>query len=503
MKKRVLSFVLALSLALVCLSACTGGGGSSSSEKSSESEGTPPDDAWYADLDFGGATLTVSQSVNVWDTASSIPNAAKYTRGPEDIGSDDVLNMCYSRNREVANALGITVKYVETNYRYDGINPYLDQIATMATSPADLVINDIYAVNSAVLRGQFYNLKSQAEENYFNFAHESWYTDFINGYTFDSDYAFIAAGDYFMDVVRSAHVLYVNTDIFEVQLSEYYESMKDFYRMILDGDWTYDVMGDLVARGWKPTSGSPFATLDDEIVGWWISASAAEPAIKSSASFTMVEKTDTGFILKADISNILGLSEVLCEAYNGDGVYCHNSHTDNATARERFTGNGILFLSGFWLGDLEYSSFFAMENKAPIVYPKWNETFSQYRSYVHDSAEIGYIMTNVKDFPMVSAYVQLLNEESVPVMREYFEFALKYKQNTDPEALSMIDLVRTSIRVDEYALATFNGGNVGYWGAITANNPSSASNSYSSNRPSNEGKLNNALATFYLMNGEN
>ena len=372
----------------------------------------------------------------------------------------------------------------------------------MSKSQADLIINDIFAVPSAILKGQLYNLKSQAETNYFNFAHESWYKDFIEGYTYDQDYAFIAAGDYFMDVVRSAHVLYVNTELFQIQLSDFYKDVKEFYQAITDGEWTYDVMQTLVAYGWKSTSNTPYATPDDEIVGFWILNGSTVSALASSASFSMMERTEDGFILKEDIANPLALSEVLCSLYNGDGVYCQNSRYENGVARDQFTGNGALFLSGFWLGDLEYSSFFAMENKAPIVYPKWNETFSQYRSYVHDSAEIGYIMTNVKDFSMVSAYVELLNEKSINVMKEYFEFALKFKQNTDPEALSMLDLVRDNIRVEAYALASSIAG-VNYWTAMTANNPSSATNNYSKNRPNNEAKLNANLTTFYQMNGEN
>ncbi len=505
MKKKItclcLAFLLLVS-SLCSLSACTGGGESSSKPKESESTGGGNEKEWYSDLDYRGAKLTVSQSTNVWDTSASIPNAEKYTRGPEDIGSDDVLNMCYTRNREVATALNVNVQYVETNYDYSGINPYLDQLAMMSSSQADLIINDIFAVPSAILKGQLYNLKSQAEENYLDFDKDGWYKNYIEGYTYDPNYAFIAAGDYFMDVVRSAHVLYVNTELFQVQLSDFYADMKEFYQAILDGEWTYDVMQNLVAYGWKSTSNNSYATPDDEIVGFWILNGSCVSALASSASFSMLEKTQNGFILKEDIANPLALSEVLCGVYNGDGVYCQNSKYENGVARDQFTGNGALFLSGFWLGDLEYPSFFAMENKAPIVYPRWNETFSRYCSYVHDSAEIGYIMTNVKNFSMVSAYVELLNEKSVDIMHQYFEFALKFKQNTDPEALSMLDLIRDNIRIEPYALAGSIAG-VDYWNAMTANTPSSATNKYSSNRPNNEVKLNTNITTFYQMNGEN
>ena len=51
-------------------------------------------------------------------------------------------------------------------------------------------------------------------------------------------------------------------------------------------------------------------------------------------------------------------------------------------------------------------------------------------------------------------------------------------------------------------MADFYGGRVSYWGAMMKNIPTSVSNAYSSNRPNNEKKLNDALNTFYQMNGE-
>ena len=493
-KSRMLSLLLAFALSLSCLavlSSCTGGG-DDSSEKQSGSESTDGEKKWYSDLDFNGDRLVVSQSVNVYDSAGSIPNAQKYTRGPEDIGSDTVLNLCYSRNKDVATALNVKVSYVETNYYYHEINPYLDQVAMMSKANVDLVINDVYAVTSAMLKGQLYNLKSDAETNYFNFSHESWYPDYINGLTYDENYVYAMAGDYFMDVVRSAHCLYVNTDIFEVQLKDHYESMKDFYQMISDGNWTFDEFSTLISAGWKSTSGSSSAVASDEYVGFWTHRNAIEPTTLGQ-DISMVEKTADGYVMVENTANLGLFAEAVCKLYNTDGVLMDSS--DMSDHRKYFTEGSALFMSRFWLGDLEYPSFYAMEEKSAIIYPKWTEA-ADYHTWVHDSAEIGYIMTNTATFTPTSAYCQLLNEESLDIMQEYFEYQLKYKQNTDPEALSMLDLIRDTIVSPFEMYLSPASTRSAVIDAIPANNPAAATNKYESNLPDYRKKLQDKLIQF-------
>ncbi len=492
-KKKLLSLLLALALTVSCLVVLASCGPTQDSSSKESTSGTIDPDP---DLDFKGKVMKVSQSINVWDSASSIPNAEKYTRGPSDIGSDDVLNLCYARNKEVANALNVKIEYQETNYRYNEINPYLDQIAVMATAPVDLVINDVYAVKPAMLKGQLYNLKSTAEENHFNFEHESWYQDFINGLTYDPSRVYAMAGDYFMDVIRTTHCLYVNTEIFEIQLKDYYEEMKEFYTMIKDGGWTYDEMQTLITAGWKSTSGSSMATPDDEYVGLWCTASWG---FTLGSGLSMVEKTADGqYVFTEDTSTLSSYAKKLCDLWNADGVY-YDSSNDASVIRQKFTEGSVLFLTGFWMGDLEYSSFYAMEKKSPIVYPKWDESVPKYSTWIHDSAEIGYILTNTANFTPMSAYCQLINEKSVEVMQSYYEYALKFGKNTDAEAVEMLDVIRNSI-ISPFEQYLTGGGHMmkimNTTSILVANNPAAAATDYLSNKPDYQKQLSADLLAF-------
>ncbi len=490
--KTFLSLLLVLCM-FASLAACTQEGSSSQESRESTSE-IPDDGVWHAGLDFGGQKLIVSMSTNVWDPTTSLASQSKYTVGPEEIGSDNVLNACYARNRAVASALDVTISYQETNFIYKEINPYIDTAATMAKAPADLIVNDIYAVTPAMLKGQLYNLKDNAEQNYFNFEHSSWYPDFINGLTYDSSRVYAAVGDYFIDVIRSSHVLYVNTEIFQVQLSDYYPEMKDFYNMILDGDWDYDEFMLLIQNGWKSTSGQPTASIEDEYIGFLAHTNSYGPVYSSNVS--MVEKTSEGYQMKVSTTQLQEFAEAFSELYHTDGVYTVSDN--NGTGKMKFVDGQILFLADCWLGDLEFPAMYAMEKKAPVVYPKWNDS-ATYKTWVHDSAEIGYILTNTANFTPTSAYLELLNEESEPIMTQYFEYALKYGKNTDADAIKMLDLIREVVMppFEQY----LSGVSIAHLvnPVIKSGNPAAIPTDYSSNLPTYSQTLADKLAKFYAL----
>ncbi len=484
--------ILSITVTLVAsLSAC-GDGDNGSSSMQNGSESTPPEKAWYSDLDFGGEKLVISQSINVWAGCPTVDNAEKYTRGPEEIGSDTVLNLCYSRNKEAKTALNLQIEYTPVNYKFDEINPYIDTLAVMnGNKIPDLLINDEFALSSAQLKGQLYNVKDQSEENYFNFEHEAWYMDYMLGFTIDPEKIYGLGSDYFFDIVRTARALFINIELFEVMCGEHYETINDFYKMIENGDWTYTEFEDLIQAGWKSTSGQASAVLEDEIIGFLFTSQDGYMQVVPSSGVSMIEMGNEGrYIAKENISELSSYMQAVNSLLHTDGVV-HANHNSEADFRKIFTENGALFLNGYYLGDLEFPSFFAMEEKSVIVYPKWNEAQERYYTTVHDSAEIGYIMKNTDSFTPTSAYLQLLSEESVNIMNEYF-LSVQYKYNTDPEAIGMLNIIRDTIyRSPEMYVAAYSGANTLSLvaAAVKANNPPQATNTYQSNLPNYRSKI--------------
>jgi hypothetical protein len=100
------------------------------------------------------------------------------------------------------------------------------------------------------------------------------------------------------------------------------------------------------------------------------------------------------------------------------------------------------------LGEMESEQVRSVEGltKGVMPYPKYNlEEQDWYHTMVHDQAELGAIMNTTSKFTEASAWLQMMAEESVAVLSEYYEKTLKLKYNDDPLNKQMIDLVHDTI----------------------------------------------------------
>ena len=469
-----------------------------------ESEGGPDieglDVAWAKDLDFDGVTLTVSQSINIWDPSASIDNAAKFTMAKKANNADTVLNACYERNEAVKKTLNLNVNYVETDLFYDGLADYIMGIITQQQA-IDLIINDIYAVIPATLNGYLFNLKTEklagnTINNYFNFEHASWYDDYMKGLTIDQSKMYGLAGHYFMDIVRSAHCLYVNTDIFEDKCANIYPEMDTFYKDVEDGLFTYDIFNELIYLAWED-AGKRGETDEGDQLGLLTHYYAGMCCYVYGAQISAFDYSGKEVVLKPNISSeVETVATIIDSVMYQDGTYITKAKDQEVT--DIFVSGGTLFVNNKWLGNLEHSAFQAMDNKAAIVYPKINEDYD-YSTYVHNSAELGYIPVTCQNFEAVSAYVQLLNEQSTTIINAYFENQLKYKYNTaeSSAAIGMLDLINETIGSPAYeywepAISVLaNGIQLPYCilEAVREHNPSNAATKYQANLTAYEAGL--------------
>ena len=83
--------------------------------------------------------MKISISVNQ-DVECTFPAADIYTRGPDHASSDKVQKMVLDRNAYVSDTLGLSIVYEETDWRYDGVYPHLQQLVQLGGSDAP----DIY-----------------------------------------------------------------------------------------------------------------------------------------------------------------------------------------------------------------------------------------------------------------------------------------------------------------------------------------------------------------------
>ena len=446
-KAKILALVLAMATLLSLLVSC----GSSSVVSDG---GDRVGDSWEG-VDFGGQEVHVSISVNQYEECM-FPACDIYTVGPDTVGSNKVAKEVLKRNTRAAEELGVTIKYSETNLTYNKIFDDIKGIVTTSSKNSpDIYSNDLIGLAKAMVNGYLWNVKNPGEDvkNYFDFEKDGWYTEYIKGCTFDQEKLYIFAGDYFIDMIRMAWVLYVNEDVFNATLNnmpEWCTSLDEFYAYVAAGEWDIDTMAQIVTNVHADGEGGVRYAADRTDVR--IGASLAHVAdwVFASSSDVNVyyqDKTD-GYKPKVieSIDTFQKVSNKWITLSQSKGtIVTAQTAAGVKEATEIFLDGKTLFASSR-LGEMESSplrSFTA--NKGLVPFPKW-DLYEQdrYHTVVHNQVELGAILNSAKAYSAASALMQFLNEESDQVIYTYYDEGLKYKYNDNKNARAMMDLIRAT-----------------------------------------------------------
>ena len=454
--KKLVSLLLVLAMAAAMLASCGGGNSSqsktesestseSSSESTSESESTRD----WSTVNFGGEDLKVSISVNM-DRECTFPAADIYTRGPDHVSSDNVQKMVSDRNLQVASTLGLNVIYEETDWHWDEVYPHLQQLVQLGSADApDIYNNDIFGLLRGMLNNQFRNVldpdASMGEKSYFDFTHESWYWDYMQGTSFTSEKIYLVAGDYFIDMIRMAWVLYVNTELFNEVWSSAFGTTEDLYRLVLEGGFDYSYLAFFFEGGHRDTVNTGVTDKEDEVIGL-IASSCFNRMLLWSGGLTAAIVDDGGARIgvRETLPDFYEMCQAYCSMYQAPGLL---RTTGNLDATELFLQKTSLFVSAV-LGEMESEQVRGVEGltKGVLPAPKYiADQQEEYHTVVHDQAEIAAILNTTSKFTEATAWLQYSNELSVPVLKEYYDKSLKLKYNDDPLNKQMIDLVHDTI----------------------------------------------------------
>ena len=165
MNKRTLSMMLALLTAAGVLSAC-GDAGTGETKQTNASTTTAAvtnaeevvedngrsgvKDTLPTDLDLGGQTVRFMVRAGDLDTSSEF--IAEATNG--EIVNDAV----YARNLKVEEGLKVNLEYTICEWNYLEIAEGIDQLIMAGDSVYDVVINDVFRLVEASVKGQLHNV---------------------------------------------------------------------------------------------------------------------------------------------------------------------------------------------------------------------------------------------------------------------------------------------------------------------------------------------------------
>ena len=453
MKKiKFLSLFLALALTLLSLSACTGVNGDAPGWMGDRDE-----EGRWTNVDFEGASLRVEVSAHK-DGASTFPAASIYTKGPDSgTSTDEVQKKVLIRNEAAKTELNVDVEYILSSVDPTDVHKHVEKYVLGSSGDApDVVDNDIYGLVRAMMGGLLWNVsdpgvdaRGDAVYSYFDFSHEGWYSEFMQGASFDPDKLYLLAGNYHIDVLRYAWVFFVNVSLFNATFSSTDYSSYDFLVEYITetNDFLYDDLEYLAKTGFRDTGKNRNEVDKYDQIGILLNGASAAIFLASSglSMIEWVEGTPRVCGVATEGANALArLSLLYSDLYGTRGVRYVSGIGTSVT--DFFDANVILTIAK--LGEMESAAMRELSfDRGILPMPRYERGYeSDFVTTVDDRAEVSCILSTARSFSLASAYMQYLNEESDDVLFEYLERSLKFKYNESRAVREMIDFIKSKIR---------------------------------------------------------
>ena len=453
MTRKTLALLLAALLAVGSLAACgdketkpeTTPSGAENGETMTDTETETEKDP-FEGTDFGGKSLRINSSNDSYDST----NAHRLIAGSGEMNGEIVNDAVYKRNEDVQEFLNVKLEITPSEWTYSNANTQIEKIVLAGDSQFDVVINDMFCLAKLAPKGYFHSVK---ETGILDFEKSYWYGDAIRDLEFVPGAMYMLVGDYFTDSLASAHVLYYNKSL----IGDHMGDPAYVQNIVLDGKWTVDEMISLTEEMTVDTNGDGTQEEGDQygytVIGAW------GPMIPVLMGFDVqfIDKSDGSVTYCFNNERSVKILEKLNELYWGDGTLPKTKKGDAEDLRQKFANAETVFVGYLRLCDLEVMRDIDFGvGLAP--YPKLDMDQSDYVSSMHDTSEIGAILTTtpVDQLPFVFTCLEVFGRETAKtVIPAYYEDALKVKYVGGAEDAAMIDLIHDSI-TSPFAVA-YNG----------------------------------------------
>ena len=394
------------------------------------------EDHRFDNVNYDGREFRIYTSTNISTMGKGNSNFLIEGTGETDGGlvNDAVLE----RNITVEEMLGVELVFTQADLSYSEVAGDIRKYTQSGDDVFDLVINDIYAYAELLIEGNFRNVLE--DECVFDFDREYWYKDYMEDLRLVNGYQYVLAGDYFIDILRDAHLLLLNKQIY---VDYYNRSADEIYDIVANYEWTYDKMNEIISDKYADKNlngskdkGDQFGFMEPEYWGGSIPFSV-------SGNPTFITRDEDGYpevvIHEGDRAN--QLAAAMSTLFNNDSASV--AHTTDADLLTAFTQDECLIVGYQRLGSLENSILRQMEGDAAVLpYPMLFASDKKYTTSAHDTTEMGAILATSSDLAFISTVVEVLNcETAKTLIPVYYKECLQVQCVDDEKAASMIDII--------------------------------------------------------------
>jgi len=442
--KKWISLLLAVLMLLSVTAVFAACGQTTEGPEGKETDNLPVDsetDTVEADHRFDGVNYNerefrIYTSTNISSMGKGNSNFLIEGTGETEGGlvNDKVLE----RNMTVEDLLNVQLVFTQADLTYAEVAADIRKYTTGGVDEFDLVINDIYAYAELLIEGNFRNVLD--DECVFDFDRPYWYKDYMDDLRLINGYQYVLAGDYFIDILRDAHLLLLNKQIY---MDYYNRSADELYDVVTNFEWTYEKMNEIISDKYADKNlngtkdkGDQFGFMEPEFWGGSIPFSVSgNPTFitrdEDGEPEVVLHEGDRANQLAAAMSNLFN-NESTSVDLTGDG--------DLLTA---FTQDECLILGYQRLGSLENAILRQMEGDAAVLpYPMLFASDKKYTTSAHDTTEMGAILATSTDLAFISTVVEVLNRETANILIPvYYKECLQVQCVDDEKAAAMIDII--------------------------------------------------------------
>ena len=442
--KKWLSLILA-ALMLLSVTTVFAGCGETVEEPAGKDTGTTPvgseaetteEDHRFDNVNYAGREFRIYTSTNISSMGKGNSNFLIEGTGETEGGlvNDKVLE----RNMKVEELLDVTLDFTQADLNYDQVAGDIRKYTQSGDDVFDLVINDIYAYAELLIEGNFRNVLD--DECVFDFDRPYWYKEYMDDLRLMDGYQYVLAGDYFIDILRDAHLLLLNKEIYQ----DYYNrSADELYDVVTNFEWTYEKMNEIISDKYADKNlngskdkGDQFGFMEPEFWGGSIPFSV-------SGNPTFITRGDDGepevIVHEGDRAN--QLAAAMSNLFNNESASVElTGDVDLLTA---FTQDECLILGYQRLGSLENAILRQMEGDAAVLpYPMLFASDKKYTTSAHDTTEMGAILATSTDLAFISTVIEVLNRETAKILIPvYYKECLQVQCVDDEKAAAIIDII--------------------------------------------------------------
>lgn len=237
-------------------------------------------------------------------------------------------------------------------------------------------------------------------------------------------------------------VMFVNTGVLEDrQLIE--NDIQGLYELVDNGGWTWDVLYEMAKEVGDGV----------ESYGLLMNTHALRASLvgEDVHIFTRDSQTNRFYMTSAATEHTIAAVEKLSKFFRQDNMYFTADGDWSCGEGELnpiFAAGGTLFYPQM-LGQAMTIQESMGDNYSIVPLPKYDEFQSDYYTICRDTVTGVAVMNCAKDATMSGVITQALcYYASEYVTPEYYEKALKYRYNSDPKVVEILDMIRDSLTIE-------------------------------------------------------